>query len=621
MKHYRYILIAVTALALAACTGINPSSDLPTSEYIQEKMQQAEVDLQKGYYKGQVQVMLSDSKDLESFVQRMALENGIALSLLDQVSGQPIYLFEVEESLSVEELAEEIKADQAVEKASPNFHIQLSQNLAANDPDQMLQWALSNDGQEAPDALAGRAGADISFNVNTTKGSKDIVVAVVDTGIDYLHEDLAITEKTQEGVKILGGNLWMNPDEVPNNGLNEDNNGGEAGGYVDDVFGYDFVNRDGDPRDDQGHGTHVAGVIGALRNNFIGMVGMNEEVSLMGVKFLSASGSGSDFGAIQSIFYVVEMKKRFPEKQFIMNCSWGAAGRSARNGDEDDFMLYAFKVAAEHDILTVAAAGNSGESTTYSPHYPSNYSTKLPAFLSVAATTNVDQIASFSNYGKDEVQVAAPGVLIYSTIPGNQYAAWSGTSMATPHVAGLAALVWAQEPELSAEEVKQRIISSVDILPQLKGYVSSSGRINVQRALDADINIGIDPILVEIPKKIASPQLTGSYNFDHVTTITEEGASEISVCFSSIHLTDSTDWLQVYGSDYRVRDLITGNYVGRNLYTGEAKEVCSAPVPGDTIHLRLVSNSSVDVGGGLQVSAAAGEGRRGFVTEAIKVVR
>lgn len=592
---------------VAACSQSLPNAEMPSRSSLQQKMETAKIDPRTNHYQGQIQVQLSTDKPLNEFVSEVYLEEGIALRALDEIKSQNIYLFEFDEKLDDSSVLKVLKSRSDVQRASANVHIQV-RDFFHNDPFIGKQWSFSNAGQDAPNAVGGRHGADMDIHEVDQKGSKQVVVAIVDTGIDYLHEDLAVTEIVN-GKRVViekQSNIWVNPGEIPGNGQNDDNNGGDVHGYTDDVHGYNFVEWHGDPMDDHGHGTHIAGVIGALRNNFKGIVGMNAEVAMMGVRFLGASGGGSLFGAQQAIYYVKEMADLYPNKRFIMNCSWGSTSRGAE-GDEDDFLLLAFAEAARSGVLTFAAAGNDSVSTTFSEHWPSNYSEVLPEVVSVAATNNMDQLADFSNYSHKSVQVAAPGVLIYSSLPGDQYAAWSGTSMATPHVTGLAAMLWASEPDLSAREVRDRILNTVDILPQLKGYVSSNGRINVRRALENDINVSTMPVAEEIARVVVSPSIP-SNGLDKVVKISEEGVKQIQVCFEYIRLND--EWLQVYGRDYRVRDLVQGTYLGYNLVTNESKELCTAPVPGDTAYLRLFASSG-----------DTWSPRVGFKTSSIRVVR
>lgn len=593
------------ALTIVGCSGSTPVS-LPPTETAVRKMNEASPHAEKGYFLGQVQVELVNELALSDVMADLKANNGITLSPIMKVPNEPVFLMEINSIDPVDHVVDSLKANSKVVAAAKN-RLVTSDALRANDPLATTQWALSNYGQEAPAALTGLPGADIGMEGVSAEGSHDVVVGVIDTGVDYYHEDLAITD-TIDGKKVIlpGSNIWTNPGEIEGNGLNDDNNGDARFGvsYIDDVHGYNFVSMNGDPMDDMGHGTHVSGVIGALRNNFKGIAGINQKVSLMGLKFLSAEGSGSTFAATMAVYYAIDMKKRFPEKKFILTNSWGSSGRESKDGDEDDLLLKAFRKAVNADILVVAAAGNDGTSNRFSPHYPANYASKLPSFLTVGATNNLDQLATFSSYGYDQVQIAAPGVLIMSTVPADlyptPYQAWSGTSMATPHVTGAAALVWASNPGLKASEVSDRLLKSVDILPQLHGSVTTSGRLNVRRALlgetnDAKSAVGdekkVPAVYEEISYAHESPRGDDSSKYELMTRIDPKevpalkGAKSIQVCFSRINLT-SNDWIEIMGADYRVKDTINDSYEDENS-KGEVKELCSAPVLGDTLLIRL----------------------------------
>jgi subtilisin family serine protease len=289
-----------------------------------------------------------------------------------------------------------------------------------------------------------------------TDGS-DIVVAVIDTGIDYRHPDLA-------------ANMWRNPAETPDNNVDDDGNG-----IVDDVFGANFFpsTATGDPFDDNRHGTHVAGTIGAVTDNNLGVAGVNWNAQIMAVKFLGGDGSGSTAGAIRAIEYAIRMDAD------IMNNSWGGGGFSRALED-------AIKLANDEGILFIAAAGNGGsdgvgDNNDGQPHYPSNYD--VPNVVSVMATDQNDNPAGFSNFGKTTVDLAAPGVSILSTTPGGNYAGFNGTSMATPHVAGAAALLAANDSTLTHLELKQRLMDSVDKVPALADLNASGGRLQLAALL------------------------------------------------------------------------------------------------------------------------------------------
>jgi subtilisin family serine protease len=617
MKALHTIIASIpVALILAGCSGSAPIN-LPPQNTIVEKMANATVHPTGGYYLGQVQVEVINDAKLSDVIANMKAKNQVDLSVIDKIPNEPVFLLEINSTNPVPDVVKMLKRDANVIAASKNRMISAG-SLTVNDPMAISQWALSNSGQDAPGALAGRAGADIGMEGISAEGSYDVVVGVIDTGIDYFHEDLAITE-TIDGVKTIlaGSNIWTNPGEIAGNGLNDDNNGDPRYGiqYIDDVHGYNFVSRTGDPMDDAGHGTHVSGVIGALRNNFKGISGINQKVSLMGLKFLGGDGSGSDFNAQMAIYYAIDMKKRFPDKKFILTNSWGASGRDTKDGDSDDLLLRAFRKATMADILVVAAAGNDGTSNRYAPHYPANYASKLSNFITVAATNNLDQLASFSSYGYDQVQIAAPGVLIMSTVPAalylTPYQAWSGTSMATPHVTGAAALVWASNPGMKASDVKARLLNTVDVLPQLHGSVTTSGRLNLKRALAGDEN-KVDEkktpaVLEQIPYVNESPRGEEPGRYDLMTEIKQADAKEIQVCFSRINLSKN-DWIEIIGPDYRVRDTFNGEF-DEETATGEIKPICTAPVLGEKLFIRLWKQGG------------STEGLQGFQTKYLQVTK
>jgi len=279
------------------------------------------------------------------------------------------------------------------------------------------------------------------------RGSKTFVVADIDTGIDYNHEDLAF-------------NLWRNPKPSDKN----------------DIVGFDFVHNDGLPFDDNMHGTHTAGTIGAVGSNGVAISGVIQQVSLMSLKFLSGEGSGTTADAIRAIDYAVEHGAK------VLSNSWG--GR----GDPDNQALKdAIDRAKNKDVLFIAAAGNDGtDNDGSSPPYPAAFDNDN--LIAVAATDDNDKLAYFSNYGKKTTHVAAPGVKVYSTIPNNKYKALSGTSMACPHVAGAAALIWSKNPSWNYKKVKEVLMSTVDPLPELKDKLVTGGRINVLKALNVSTN-------------------------------------------------------------------------------------------------------------------------------------
>jgi subtilisin family serine protease len=343
--------------------------------------------------------------------------------------------------------AEELSRQRAVDYVEPNYVLRA--HRLANDRFFGEQWGLRNVGQ-----YGGKPGADIHASEawDVTTGA-NVTVAIVDTGVDYAHPDLA-------------PNIWTNPAD-PANGVDDDHNG-----FVDDVHGADFVDEDSNPTDDAGHGTHVAGIIGAKGNNTTGVAGVNWDVKLMALKFLDADGSGNTADAANAIDYAVSHGAR------VINASWGGPGLSMA-------LYQAIRRAGDNGVTFVAAAGNDGDNNDVKPDYPAAFD--LPNVISVAATDSTDQLVDFSNYGATSVDLAAPGDDIESTVPpatdSSGYASFSGTSMATPFVTGAVGLYLSRFPQASGDQARTAILTNVDKLPSLAGKVATGGRLNVARPL------------------------------------------------------------------------------------------------------------------------------------------
>ena len=348
---------------------------------------------------------------------------------------------------------DQLRRNPLVRYAEPN--VVFTADTTPNDPFFSRLWGLNNNGFP----VSGRWGApdadiDAPEAWSVTTGSDSVTVAVIDTGIDYTHPDLS-------------SQMWINPGEdCP--GCRTDGIDNDGDGYVDDWRGWDFANGDNNPMDDNGHGTHVAGTIGAAGNNGIGVVGVNWHVRLMPLKFLGADGSGDAAGAVSAVLYAAG------KGATVLNNSWG--------GDEySQALADAITVADTHGALFVAAAGNSGTDNDSMPTYPASYA--LPNVVTVAATDNSDQLAYFSNVGRKSVDLGAPGLNIYSTWPGNSYQYMSGTSMAAPHVSGAAALAKAAFPSATGVGLKALLLESVDPLSSLSNYTATGGRLNVNNAV------------------------------------------------------------------------------------------------------------------------------------------
>ena len=242
------------------------------------------------------------------------------------------------------------------------------------------------------------------------------------------------------------------------------------------MHGFNLVEDNGDPMDDNGHGTHCAGIIGAEGGNGLGVAGVNWNVKIMPLKFMDENGSGTTKDAIEAINYVID-RKRAGVNVRIISASWGSTIKSRALED-------VIRKAGEEGILFVAAAGNASSDNDRAPHYPASYD--LGNVISVAAVNRNDQLASFSNYGAKSVQVAAPGEEILSTWLEHDFRELKGTSMATPFVSGVAALILSQNPNLPVSDLRAKLLNSVDPIPSLKGKVSSGGRINAAKAVGAD---------------------------------------------------------------------------------------------------------------------------------------
>ena len=358
-----------------------------------------------------------------------------------RVSRGGLWRMPIPAGLTEEEAAAELRAEapDLVEYAEPNYIIH-----AEKIPDDPLfgeLYALAEaDGRGDIDARA-------AWEILT---GGEVPVAVVDSGIDYEHEDLA-------------ANIWTNHGEVPGNGIDDDGNG-----FVDDVRGWDFFSGDNAPGDAYGHGTHVAGIIGAAGDNGRGVTGVGWKARLIPLRFMGPDGAGSLGGAVQAIDYAAKAGAR------VISCSWGLNVYSQALED-------AIRAADAAGAIVVAAAGNSSSDNDAAPIYPS--SSPSPNVISVAATDRNGNLAWFSCWGPQSVDIAAPGDEILSTVPGGGYRLMSGTSMAAPHVSGAAALAWARTPGASNTEIISEILDGAETLAPLRGMVRTSGRLNLYRTL------------------------------------------------------------------------------------------------------------------------------------------
>jgi subtilisin family serine protease len=368
--------------------------------------------------------------------------------------------------LSVEQAVAAAQADPRVEYAEPNYLYEASVTQP-NDPRFSDEWGLMNSFSSlAAGATPADIGATRAWDITT--GSDDMVVAIIDTGVDISHEDLA-------------ANIWTNPQEVAGNGVDDD---GDQ--YIDDVHGWNFRDNKADvfvSASEDLHATHVAGTIGAVGNNQLGIAGVAWHVKLMSLKFLGGSkGSGSTADALRAIDYVLYQKSHGVNVR-VINASWGGPGASQALRDK-------IQEAGDNGVVFVCSAGNdSADNDGTSPDYPAAFAASLSNVISVAAIDIADNLADFSNYGHAATTIGAPGQSILSTVPHTSatpnggYSQLSGTSMASPHVAGVVALLLSNEPQLTPAQVKQRLIATAEPTDDLASRIAASGRVNAYNAL------------------------------------------------------------------------------------------------------------------------------------------
>jgi subtilisin family serine protease/subtilisin-like proprotein convertase family protein len=464
-----------------------------------------------------------------------------------------LYKVQLSEYVSVSDAIQGYLWDYRVATAEPDYY--LTTASVPNDSQYSQQWALGNSGN----------GIDAQDAWNTTTGSRKTIVAVMDTGADYNHQDLY-------------ENIWINQAEIPasrmknlidvdgdglitfvdlndprNQGkgkitdvngdgridaadilspMQKDSSGNDTGyggwadgvsedgsGYVDDLVGWNFVANNNQPYDDNGHGTHVSGIIGAQGNNSVGVAGVDWSVSLMELKFMDSSGHGSISSYVNALNFAVKHGAK------ISNNSWAGGATSA--------LFDALNSARNQGVIIIAAAGNYGANSDSSPVYPADYN--LDNIISVAATDSSGNLPSWSDYGANSVDLAAPGVDILSTLPNNSYGTESGTSMATPFVTGVVALVWTQHPTWSYSQVIKQVLGSVDTSSALQGKTVTGGRLDAAKAVGAT-NTSSDKTAPSVASITTSGSSSNSVNKIVVTF--NESIDPYSVSTGAVTLTD-----------------------------------------------------------------------------------
>lgn len=415
------------------------------------------------YVPGEVIVKLrprAKSQQAYAFLGRNASER--AMVLKRQWSKLNIYQFQVRPGQSVEEAVGELSQDPNVEYAEPNSLVfksddtGLQKTFSAGDVQQ-----LSASGVDPMTAAPINATATWADMANYVPTSAPPIVAVVDTGLDTTHPVFANSHA-----------VFINPGEIPANGIDDDQNG-----LIDDVNGWNFVNDTGAVFDDEGHGTHVSGIILGAGQNIFSPPFPQAKIRILPLKFLNSNGVGSTSDAISAIYYAAQMGAS------VINNSWGGSVYSQALGE-------AIAYTYQKGIAFVVAAGNAGSNNDSAPTYPANYN--VPNIISVAATTDLDYLASFSNFGARTVALASPGVFILSSIPNGYYGTSSGTSMAAPFVSGIAALMKVKSPDMLGYQIKQIVMNQADSISQLNSLVNTNGRVNSLRAVNYAAAASVD---------------------------------------------------------------------------------------------------------------------------------
>ncbi len=409
------------------------------------------------------------------------LNTQVGATVLEEFPALKWQRVKLPESLSVEDAVSIYQKAVEIEAVQPNYYY----HLAATPNDTRFSELYGMQKISAPAAW------------DLTTGSANTVVAVIDTGVKYTHEDLA-------------ANMWTNSGEINGNGIDDDGNG-----FIDDFYGYDFFSNDANPMDENGHGTHVSGTIGATGNNSLGVVGVNWNVRIMAIKIYNSTGFGTTSAMLINAYNYVRIMKERGVNIRVTNNSYSGCDEAC---GYDQATKDALDALGNANVLNVFAAGNDSRNIETNPAFPASYTS--PSVLTAAASTSTDAKSGFSNFGTTSVDVAAPGSGILSTvINSSNYGNLSGTSMASPHTAGAAALLSSYNPNLTAASLKATLMNTVDALPQWNGIVKTGGRINVANALQnqtvCNFNLSAQSIQVTSSGANGSVNVTAATNCDY----------------------------------------------------------------------------------------------------------
>lgn len=491
-------------------------------QYAYDGQYVARFDVEKG--SARQRANLQTLINANNVVSGMEFKYGGAVQIQRKLGDDGLFLVHAPKNAPLAQVNKALSTLPGFKFVEPNSLV-WAQDRIPNDTSYGLQWSLPR--IQAPVAW------DTGVGTN-----EQIVVAVIDTGIDYNHPDLA-------------GAMWNNPGETPGDGIDND-----ANGFVDDFYGYNFAGvRNANPYDDNRHGTHVAGTIAGTTNNARGVAGVSWGAKLMALKFLNSAGTGSTADAAAAVNYMSMMLER-GTKVLVSNNSWTGPAQNAT-------LRTAIDRYGAAGGLFVAAAGNNNTST---PQFPAGYTASH--VLSVAASDRNDNRPFFSNFGSSWVDLAAPGVDIYSTTPGNTYTYLSGTSMAAPHVSGAAALLWdAAGSSTARTTIQNAILGGVDTLSQWSGLVSTGGRLNVSRSLNLlDLKFRVTSAtpapgaLVDTPLTQFSVNFTSSYR-----------AASVQASDFTVNGIPATSFTQVDA------DTLTFNFATTPLLTSGAQSMSIAP--------------------------------------------
>lgn len=433
----------------------------------------------KTFVDGELLIKLKNNTDS---ARANSIHSRIGANLIEDFADLNWQRVKIPEGMSLGKATELYRENNEIEAVQPNFYYHL--------------LATPNDTQFG--SLYGMTKISAPAAWDITTGSSDVVVAVIDTGLRYTHDDLA-------------ANVWTNSGEINNNGVDDDGNG-----FVDDFYGYDFFFNDGNPLDENGHGTHVSGTIGAVGNNAMGVAGVNWNVRIMAIKIYDNDGFGTTAAMIINAYNYVRLMKTRGINIRVTNNSYGGCDEAC---GYDQATKDALDALGNAGILNVFAAGNDGRNTDINPAFPASYTS--PMILSVANSTSTDARSGSSNFGTTTVDLAAPGSGILSTYfsSNSSYATLGGTSMASPHTAGVAALLSALNPSLSNASLKATIMNTVDPLSQWSGVVKTGGRLNAVNALQnqtvCTFNLGNSSIVAPTKGGTFSINVTAPQNCDY----------------------------------------------------------------------------------------------------------